>query len=47
MLKPKPNALRVAEATPGKIKKVKKPVSKIYYPHCRIMAGDELPVRFQ
>jgi hypothetical protein len=28
MLKPKPNALRVAEATPGKIKKVKKPVSK-------------------
>jgi hypothetical protein len=28
MFKPKPNALRVAEATLGKIKKVKKPVSK-------------------
>jgi hypothetical protein len=28
MFKPKPNALRVVEATLGKIKKVKKPVSK-------------------
>jgi hypothetical protein len=28
MLKPKPNALRVVEATLGKVNKVKKPVSK-------------------
>jgi len=47
MLKTKPNALRVVEATLGKVKKVKKPGFKIYYPHCGIMAGDELPRRIQ
>jgi hypothetical protein len=33
MTKPKPDALRVVEATHGKIKKVKETWLKIYYPY--------------
>jgi hypothetical protein len=47
MLKPKSNALRVVEATPGKVTEVMKPVSKIYYPHSEVMVRNELPLGIQ
>jgi hypothetical protein len=54
MLKTKSNALKVVEATLGKVTGVKKPVAKpayagrqVCYPHSGIVVRDELPVCVQ
>ena len=47
MLKPKSNAIRVVEATLGKITEVKKPVSKFIIHIVGIMVRNELPLCVQ